>query len=136
MTTTLLSALIYFSLVFTGALDITSGPSSLLVANASAEKSMVASWYDYSLHLDPPLDGSNWSKSHASAASREFPRGTMLNVCQAIVEPNSEPKCVIVKINDFGPAAYTGRGIDLSSYAFKQLAPLSQGLIQVTIKEL
>lgn len=84
----------------------------------------VASWYDYSL---PGVPG--YSRTHATAASRDWPRGTCLEVCASSV-------CVMVRVNDYGPrsAIFPGRGIDLSSYAFKQLAPLSKGVIAVTVR--
>lgn len=84
-----------------------------------------ASWYDYS------INGQVWSKDHRTVASREFPRGTMLEVCHA-------GKCVEVLVNDYGPAAavHPDRALDLSSYAFQQLAPLARGVIEVTYREI
>jgi rare lipoprotein A (peptidoglycan hydrolase) len=39
----------------------------------------------------------------------------------------STGKCVVCYHNDYGPAEYTNKVIDLSSYAFKQLGiPLSR----------
>jgi rare lipoprotein A (peptidoglycan hydrolase) len=35
--------------------------------------------------------------------------------------------------NDYWPAEYTNKVIDLSSYAFKQLAPLSRWVVDVQI---
>lgn len=44
-------------------------------------------------------------------------------------------KSVIVFANDTGSFAKYGRIIDLSKAAFKKLAPLSKGLIKVSIEE-
>lgn len=84
-----------------------------------------ASYYDYSINGQP------WSKDHRTTASREFSRGTMLEVCHA-------GNCVEVLVNDYGPSAavHPDRGLDLSSYAFSQLAPLSRGVIEVTYREI
>lgn len=86
-----------------------------------------ASWYDYT------LDGVEWSKNHRTAAVRDWPRGTMLKVCNT--ENN---KCVDVFVNDYGPSKeiHPDRAIDLSSYAFSQIANLQQGVINVSIKQL
>lgn len=89
-------------------------------------KTIYASWYNYKLPGDDL-----YSTTHATAASQVFPRGTMLKICTMTTE-----RCVIVTVNDFGPETWTGRQIDLSSFAFKQLAPLSRGVIVVRVEEL
>jgi hypothetical protein len=83
----------------------------------------VASWYDYR------LNGIEWSKDHRTAASRRYPRKSYVKVTNV-----ENGKSVIVYINDYGPTVETGREIDLSSYAFSQLAPLSAGLIKVKVE--
>lgn len=83
----------------------------------------IASWYDYK------LNGIAWSKDHRTAASRHFPRKSYVKVTNV-----ENGKSVVVFINDFGPEEWTGREIDLSSYAFSQLAPLSAGLINVKVE--
>lgn len=87
---------------------------------------VTASWYDYS------LKGIVYSKDHRTAASRDYPRGTMLRVCRA----DNSAKCVDVLVNDYGPQAWTGKSIDLSSFAFSQLEILSKGVVKVTITKL
>lgn len=86
----------------------------------------VTSWYPYSLPDYP-----NYSDTHLTAASRDYPRGTKLVVCT-----EDRGYCVTVRVNDFGPEEWTGRQIDLSNAAFRQLAPLSRGLLKVTVREL
>lgn len=87
----------------------------------------LASWYDYDLPGNP-----DYSAAHRTAASRDYPRGTMLRVC----EGSMEHRCVEVLVNDYGPDAsvFPERSIDLSSYAFSKLYPLEVGIIQVTIE--
>ena len=95
---------------------------SEVVKNPSPNGEMSrASWYDYSLPGAPV-----YSKTHATAASRDYPRGTYLKVTR---DQNS----VIVRVNDYVENPKVA--IDLSSYAFKQLAPLSRGVIMVRIIE-
>jgi rare lipoprotein A len=42
---------------------------------------------------------------------------------------------VVVRVNDRGPAVYTGRLIDLSRGAYQRIASLSSSLISATIKK-
>ena len=69
-----------------------------------------------------------------TAASWDYPFGTLVRVCKGIGQ-----SCVTVTITDRGPAKRlyrTGRIIDLSQAAFQALAPLSQGIIVVTVEVL
>ena len=65
------------------------------------------------------------------AASPDFPAGTKLLV-RSVSDPS---KSVVVKVNDYGPdrKLFPTRVIDLDSVAFKKLAPLSSGKLQVTV---
>ena len=85
----------------------------------------VSSWYNYK------LNGTEWSKSHDTCASRIFKRYSTVKVTN--IDNRKSVECYV---NDFGPEAWTGREIDLSSHAFAQLADLSQGLINVKIEQL
>jgi len=85
----------------------------------------IASWYDYQ------LEGVWYSKDHATAASRSLERYSYAKVTNI-----SNGKSVVVRINDFGPEAWTEREIDLSSYAFSQIADLKLGLVNVKIEPL
>lgn len=98
--------------------------ASVQLVNLTPEKGK-ASWYDYSLKGFP-----DYSKTNLTAASTYYPRGTKVEVC-------SSDKCVIVRINDYGPAkaVHPDRVIDLSSAAFKELAPLSKGVLEVTTRK-
>lgn len=87
----------------------------------------IASWYDYQL----PDDDGWYSTSHATAASRSLERYSYAKVTNI-----SNGKSVVVRINDYGPAEWTEREIDLSSYAFSQIADLKLGLINVKIEPL
>ena len=82
-----------------------------------------ATWYDYK------LNGKWWSKSHSTCALRIKERYWRYKVC-------AWEKCVECYHNDYWPAEYTNKVIDLSSYAFKQLAPLSRWVVDVQIYKL
>ena len=91
-----------------------------------------ASHYDYALPGHP-----DYSKVNMTAASRDFPRGAKVQVCLAI-ELYTEPPCVNVVINDYGPSAavHPDRIIDLSSAAFVKLAPLGRGIVPVRVERI
>jgi uncharacterized protein YabE (DUF348 family) len=76
-----------------------------------------ASWYAYTGKM--------------AAASITFPKGTWLRVTAV-----NSGRQVFVVINDYGPAAYTGKILDLDKEAFKKLAPLGAGVIEVKIEEI
>ena len=76
-----------------------------------------ASWYHYG--------------STPTCAHRNYPKGSQL-----LVTNNSTGAQIIVTVNDYGPAAWTGRVIDLNSVAFSAIAPLGQGLVNVTVTPL
>lgn len=78
-----------------------------------------ATWYDYS------LNGNMWSRNHDTCALRIKERYKYYKVC-------ANEKCVTCKHNDYGPQR-EDRVIDLSSHAFKQLAPLSKWVIRVKV---
>jgi rare lipoprotein A (peptidoglycan hydrolase) len=44
-------------------------------------------------------------------------------------------KSVECLVNDYGPEEWTGRELDMSSYAFGQISDLNDGLINVKIYE-
>ena len=82
-----------------------------------------ATWYDYQ------LNGSWYSKSHSTCALRIKERYHHYKVCS-----KATWKCVVCRHNDYWPAEYTNKVIDLSSYAFKQLwIPLSRWVADVEI---
>lgn len=78
-----------------------------------------ASWYDYKLWWQ-------WrSKEHDTCALRIHERYQTYKVC-------TDDKCITCYHNDYWPAR-EDRVIDLSSHAFRQLAPLSKGLVYVKV---
>ncbi len=76
-----------------------------------------ASWYAYTGKM--------------AAASTTFPKGTWLRVTAV-----NSGKQVFVQVNDYGPDPGTGKILDLDKEAFKKLAPLGAGVIEVKIEEI
>ena len=82
-----------------------------------------ASWYDYSLNIN--WTNKVWSKTHDTCALRIYERYRTYKVC-------ADDKCITCYHNDYWPQRQD-RVIDLSSHAFKQLAPLKKGLVYVKV---
>ncbi len=64
-----------------------------------------------------------------TAAHRTLPMGTRLRLTYA-------GKSVVVRVNDRGPAAWTGRSLDLSRGAATQLGLVTRGTGQVRVEVL
>jgi len=79
-----------------------------------------ASWYSW--------QGGNF------AASRDFPFGTKLKVTNITRSSSNFGKSVVVIVNDYGPAAWTGRIIDLDKAAYRQIGYLSGGIMPVKVE--
>ncbi len=77
----------------------------------------IASWYAYTGTM--------------ACASRMFPRGTWLRVTN-----RENGKQIFVQVNDYGPQRGTGKMIDLDSVAFKKIASLGKGVIEVKVEEI
>jgi len=76
-----------------------------------------ASWYAYTGTM--------------ACASVKFPKGTWLRVTS-----RGNGKQIFVQVNDYGPDPGTGKVIDLDAVAFKKLAPLGAGVIDVKVEEI
>lgn len=98
---------------------IPDGKGSTVIKNRG-----IASYYDYGLK-----DAPNYSREVATAASRDYPRGSLLLVTNV-----KTGESVVVRVNDYGPEAWTDRVIDLSSFAFSRIANKRDGLAEVTVE--
>ncbi|WP_051949118.1 septal ring lytic transglycosylase RlpA family protein [Methylosinus sp. PW1] len=74
-------------------------------------------------------NGERFNPGALTAAHRSLPFGTKVLVSHG-------DRSVVVRVNDRGPAAYTGRSIDLSRAAAARLAMLGAGVARVTIQVL
>lgn len=82
-----------------------------------------SSWYDYSLNIN--WENVVWTRTHDVCALRIYERYKKYKVC-------TDEKCIVCKQTDYGPQRQD-RVIDLSSHAFKQLAPLSKWVARVKV---
>lgn len=97
-----------------------------IIQNEAKAIEAIATWYDYDLNRADQKCRSEdcYSKHNSTCASRDFKRKTILTI-------RYEDKEIDCIVNDY--IEHPERDIDLSSYAFKQLAPLSRGIIKVEI---
>lgn len=90
-----------------------------------------ASYYHDKYHGRKTASGEIFDQNKKTAASNNYPLGTMVRVTNT-----NNGKTVIVKINDRMHPNYSHR-IDLSKRAFKDLASLNKGIIkQVQVEKL
>ena len=97
-----------------------------------AAGSVLASWYGGAKGerlARRTASGERFNPSALTAAHRTLPLGSRARVCRAI-------RCVIVRINDRGPAQHTGRGIDLSRAAASAIGLTRVGVGRVSIKRI
>lgn len=100
-------------------------------ARAGQPRKLTASWYGDECARKLMANGKPFDPTMFTCASWDYPLGTMLSV-------SANGKTVAVVVTDRGPAKrlLRTRQIDLSRVAFRALAPLKQGLIQVTVEKL
>lgn len=86
-----------------------------------------STWYGDSFNGNRTFSGEKFDMNKMTAASNHFPIGTKLKVTNI-----ENGKSVIVRVNDKGNFdRYT---IDLSKGAFKKIADLKTGIIDVNVK--
>lgn len=101
--------------------------AAILLACNSANAT-TASWYDQGTRT---ANGEKYNPDGLTAAHRSLPFGTIVRVTH-----RESGRSVVVRINDRGPAKWTGREIDLSRGAARQIGMIGQGVAQVTIEVL
>jgi rare lipoprotein A len=89
-----------------------------------------ASYYSPKLHGRSTASGEPYNKGKLTAAHKKLPFGARVEVTNL-----SNGKTVVVRINDRGPFV-KGRIIDLSGAAFKRIASLKAGVVDVKIRVL
>lgn len=89
------------------------------------EGNVIASYYGGGERLNShTANGERFNPYALTAAHRSLPFGTLLHVCAA--------RCATVRINDRGPAAYTGRSLDLSRGAAQAIGMGGVARVSVT----
>jgi rare lipoprotein A len=110
-----------------GCLTLVGGcPKGLNEAQAGT---MMASWYDCKApgqcsKSKRTASGAQFNPNGLTAAHRTLPLGTRLRVCHR--------GCVVVVVNDRGPASWTGKDIDLSAGAARAIGMGGSARIQVS----
>lgn len=90
----------------------------------------IASWYGGGEELNEyTASGEIFDPQILTCASWDYPFHTYLRVTNLLTG-----KSVIVRVNDRGPAKRLGRAIDLTRYAFAEIADIKNGLVPVTVE--
>lgn len=92
---------------------------------AQAACGQIASWYGFESG-NTTANGERYDPWGMTAAHRSLPFGTVVRV-------TLNGRSVTVRINDRGPAAWTGREIDLSLGAATALGMVERGIAPVCI---
>lgn len=100
-------------------------------ARAAGPRKLTASWYGERERGRTMANGEKFNPDRYTCASWDYPLGTMLSV-------SANGKTVATVCTDRGPhkRLLKTRQLDLSRAAFRALAPLKQGLVQVTVEVL
>lgn len=100
------------------------------VRTASGDaRMMVASYYGAGEKLNArTANGEVFRPAGFTAAHRSLPFGARLSVCHR--------GCVVVRVNDRGPAAWTGRSLDLSRAAARAIGMTAAGVASVRVTRL
>jgi len=85
-----------------------------------------ATWYGEEFNDQVTFSGEKFNCNKLTCASNKFPMGTKLKITN-----KENKKSVIVKVNDKGN--FNSCTIDLSKNAFKQIADLRKGVIEVNV---
>ena len=108
------------------ALSILAGTSAIPAYAKQPEQGIVnVSYYAHYFHGRTQANGKPFNMHAMTAAHKSLPLGTRVKITNV----NSN-KSVIVTVTDRGPYI-KGRVFDLSYGAFKQIAPISQGVARV-----
>jgi rare lipoprotein A len=98
-------------------------------ANVANGRRVLASFYGGGPRRYEPnahtANGERFNKWGMTAAHRSLPFGTVLSVCYA--------RCAIVRVNDRGPALWTGRSLDLSRGAASAIGMVGAGIARVRV---
>ena len=104
-------------------------------ADAATARTGLASWYGEEHRGKRMANGQPFDPDRLTAACWQYPLGTTVRV--SVAGAAGRQPSVVVVVTDRGPAPYlarNGRVIDLSQAAFRQLAPLSDGLVTVSLQ--
>jgi len=98
------------------------------IKEESASKKGIASWYGEQFQGNPTANGEIYDMNGLTAASRELPLGTKIQVKNL-----TNNRSVVLRINDRGPYI-PGRFLDVSKGAAERLGFTNAGLAHVEVK--
>ncbi len=98
----------------------------MLFMGSTMPQTGTASFYGPESRGRPTASGERFYPSAMTAAHKSLPFGAWVRIQAS----GQSPRFVDVRINDRGPFI-RGRELDLSPAAFKRLAPLSRGVVNV-----
>ena len=106
--------------------------STPTLSESAQSNGEIASWYGGGEKLNKhTANGDVFDPHDLTCASWYHPFDTHLKVTNL-----SNGKSVVVRVNDRGPNKRLGRAIDLSREAFRKIANLNNGLIEVKIEQI
>ncbi len=88
-----------------------------------------ATWYGARAHGNRTANGERFDRNALTAAHRTLPFNTTARVVNL-----ENGRAVVVRITDRGPQAWTGRDIDLSEAAARELGMIRSGVARVRIE--
>lgn len=95
----------------------------LFVMKAKAE---VVTWYAYGTHT---ANGERFNPDGMTCAHLTFPFGTMLRVTY-------RARSIVCRVNDRGPAKWTGAHLDLARGAARRLGIIHAGKVRARVERL
>lgn len=119
-------------MLFAAALAAALTLSAIVTAKSSEQFTGEASWYGTETCAGKAVcrtaNGETFQPGGYTAAHRSLPFGTVVTVINL-----HNGQAIAVRINDRGPAAWTGRVIDLSHGAAKAIGMVRRGTAQVRV---
>ena len=95
----------------------------------TSERVVRASWYGGGERLSPlTANGEHFASDGLTAAHRSLPFGTRIQVTNVRTGQSA-----VVRINDRGPAAKTGRSLDLAHGAARAIGLQSVGAVRMVV---
>ncbi len=107
--------------------EMTKSEVPLMTIKRNKSAVMMSSYYGPKFHGRPTASGETFNMYGETAAHKELPLGTVINVTYL-----KTGKSVVVKVNDRGPFI-PGRDLDLSYGAAKKIGLVAEGVGKVKI---
>lgn len=96
----------------------------IAIALSDQAHASMASYYGFELAGNPTASGEIYNPLDLTVAHRSLPYGTRVLACYE--------ECVVVRVNDWGPAPWTGRDWDLSLGAALAIGVAEKGVGDVS----